>query len=279
MRNTEDLCFYIDAFLHFYKDLPDVAKKKRKKFTSTFTFFLLLFAVIAVSTYFLTKYFNKPVFVRYPDFGIDIPVNYSIHGIDVSRHQAVIDWEDVRLMQSQDVKIGFGFMKATEGIVSVDGRFKKNWFEAKKAGIPRGAYHFFNAGKSGKAQARNFIETVHLEPGDLPPVLDVEQIRGTTVPNLQQRVSDWIMIVEKHYNVKPIIYTNADFYENYLAGKFDDYPLWVAHYLVKDKPRIKRKWLFWQHTETGRVNGIRSFVDFNVFNGDSTDFQNLLIKN
>ena len=106
----------------------------------------------------------------------------------------------------------------------------------------------------------------------------MEQIRGTSVANLQLRVGDWIKAVEKHYKVKPIIYTNADFYENYLSGKFDDYPLWVAHYLVKDKPRIKRNWIFWQHNETGRVNGINAYVDFNVFNGDSADFNNLLIK-
>lgn len=233
---------------------------------------------MAAGTWYITSSLNKPKFVRYPAFGIDIPVNYTIHGIDVSRHQSIIDWKDVKAMRIQNIQIGFGFMKATEGVQSVDGRFRKNWFEAKKAGIPRGAYHFFNAGKSGKAQAENFIETVNLEKGDLPPVLDVEQIRGTSVANLQQRVGDWIKAVESHYKVKPIIYTNADFYKNYLAGKFDEYPLWVAHYLVKDKPRIKRDWVFWQHNETGRVNGINAFVDFNVFNGDSTDFENLLIK-
>ena len=262
--------------MHFY---TKVARKKKKKFTGTLAFILLMLGAMAFATWYFTGYFNRPKFVRYPAFGIDVPVNYAIHGIDVSRHQASIDWKVVKAMQISDVRIGFGFMKATEGIQTVDGRFRKNWFEAKKAGIPRGAYHFFNASKSGKAQARNFIETVNLEPGDLPPVLDVEQIRGTSVFNLQQRVSDWIDAVEKHYKVKPIIYTNADFYENYLAGRFDDYPLWVAHYLVKDKPRIKRNWIFWQHNETGRVNGINAFVDFNVFNGDSTDFNNLLIKN
>ncbi|MEO6730351.1 MAG: glycoside hydrolase family 25 protein [Ferruginibacter sp.] len=255
-----------------------MAKKKKKKFTGTVTFILLILGAMAAGTWYITSSLNKPKFVRYPAFGIDIPVNYTIHGIDVSRHQSIIDWKDVKAMRIQNIQIGFGFMKATEGVQSVDGRFRKNWFEAKKAGIPRGAYHFFNAGKSGKAQAENFIETVNLEKGDLPPVLDVEQIRGTSVANLQQRVGDWIKAVESHYKVKPIIYTNADFYKNYLAGKFDEYPLWVAHYLVKDKPRIKRDWVFWQHNETGRVNGINAFVDFNVFNGDSTDFENLLIK-
>jgi lysozyme len=267
------------AFLHFYTAFTQiVAKKRRKKFTNTLTFFLLVLAAIGAGTYYVSRHINRPKFVRYPGFGIDLPVNYVIHGIDVSRHQAVIDWKDVKAMQIRNVRIGFGFMKATEGIESIDGRFKKNWFEAKKAGIPRGAYHFFTPSKSGKAQARNFIETVHLEKGDLPPVLDVEQIRGTSISNLQQRVSDWIVTVEAHYGVKPIIYTNADFYENYLAGRFDNYPLWVAHYLVKDKPRIKRNWILWQHNETGRVNGINAYVDFNVFNGDSTEFRDFLIK-
>jgi lysozyme len=85
-------------------------------------------------------------------------------------------------------------------------------------------------------------------------------------------------MVEQHYKVRPIIYTNIDFYENFLANQFDDYPLWIAHYLVKDKPRIKRKWTFWQYNEKGHVNGIDAYVDFNVFNGDSTEFRNMLIK-
>ncbi|MEO7523261.1 MAG: GH25 family lysozyme, partial [Ferruginibacter sp.] len=77
--------------------------------------------------------------------------------------------------------------------------------------------------------------------------------------------------------VKPIIYTNADFYRSFLAGRFDNYPLWVAHYLVQNKPRIERNWYFWQHNETGRVNGINGFVDFNVFNGDSVFFKRILV--
>ena len=145
---TQNLSFYIDGFLHFYSK---VARKKKKKFTGTLTFILLVLTALAAGTWYVTSYLNRPKFVRYPAFGIDLPVNYSIHGIDVSRHQAIIDWNDVKAMHINDVKIGFGFMKATEGIESVDGRFRKNWFEAKKAGIPRGAYHFFNCRKSGKA--------------------------------------------------------------------------------------------------------------------------------
>jgi lysozyme len=94
---------------------------------------------------------------------------------------------------------------------------------------------------------------------------------------LRKRVKEWLSVIENHYGVKPIIYTNADFYTNILGSEFDDYPLWVAHYLQKNKPRIERPWTFWQYSETGNVNGILSKVDFNVFNGDSSDFEELRI--
>ena len=252
---------------------------KRKKSIFKFVLLpLLLLAVIALAVYYINDYLTRPKFIRYAAFGIDLPINYPIHGIDVSRYQHNIDWKAVQAMQDQEVKIGFAFIKATEGLGRVDNGFRRNWFNAKKALMPRGAYHFFISSKSGKAQAENFIETVNLSKGDLPPVLDIESANGASVTDIQQRAIDWLLMIENHYKVKPIIYTNIDFYENFLDGKFDDYPLWIAHYYEKKKPRITRKWILWQHNEKGRVNGIDAYVDFNVFNGDSTAFKNLLIK-
>ena len=253
-----------------------MAKKKGIAKPLVIIFIYLAAAIAAV--YLVTWYVNRPRFVRYPAFGIPIPVNYTIHGIDVSHHQAIINWADVKAMQDKNIKIGFAFIKATEGLGSVDNAFRRNWFKAKEANLPRGAYHFFISSKSGKAQAESFIDNVTLEKGDIPPVLDIEQANGASAGEIQQRVKDWLVMIEKQYKVKPIIYTNVDFYENFLAGSFDDYPLWVAHYLVKDKPRIGRNWMFWQHNEGGRVNGIDAYVDFNVFNGDSSDFKKILLR-
>jgi lysozyme len=253
-----------------------MAKRKRSLSRPVFIALIIL-SSLAMASYYISDYFYKPSFVHYQEFGIDLPVNYNIHGIDVSRHQQEISWQDVKEMQVKNIKIDFAFIKATEGLDLIDENFRRNWFNTQKAGIPRGAYHFFISSKSGKAQAENFIETVHLQKGDLPPVLDIEQTNGASITDLQQRVSDWLLMIEKKYKVKPVIYTNADFYRTFLSGRFDEYPLWVAHYLVKDKPRISRDWVFWQHNETGHVNGIASFVDFNVFNGDSAAFQKLLI--
>jgi lysozyme len=220
---------------------------------------------------------SKQEFVTYPEFGIPIPTNYEIHGIDVSRYQQRISWEAVKAMKVNEVKLGFAFIKATEGNSNIDPFFKRNWTKAKEAGIVRGAYHFFIPWKDGRTQAENFIGQVELQSGDLPPVLDIEKAGKTPAKKLREEAQEWLSILEEQYGVKPIIYTNAEFYKKYLQGHFDDYPLWVAHYLQPHQPRIERDWHFWQHSEQGRVNGILSRVDFNVFNGDSLRFRSLLV--
>jgi lysozyme len=217
-------------------------------------------------------------FIRYAAFGIDIPANYSIHGIDVSKYQNTIDWGLVKDMKVGDVQLSFAFIKATEGLGNEDAFFRRNWKKAKDAGVARGAYHFFLSTKSGKAQAQNFINSVELEPGDLPPVLDIEQTYGVPPDKLRERAKEWLQTIQETYHVVPIIYTNVDFYKQYLKDDFDSYPLWVAHYLQKERPSIYRAWAFWQHSEGGRVDGIGPKVDFDVFNGDSTEFRRLLIN-
>ena len=217
-------------------------------------------------------------FVRYPAFGISIPENYLIHGIDVSKYQQNISWESVKEMKVKNVQLGFVFIKATEGIVNTDPQFKRNWKRSKQAGMIRGAYHFFLSTKDGREQAENFISMVDLEEGDLPPVVDIEQTYGVNPAILKKELKEWLEVIEYYYKAKPIIYTSVAFYSRYLGKEFNSYPLWAAHYYQYDTPRIDRNWDFWQHSEEGRVNGILSKVDFNVFNGDSLQFRNILMS-
>jgi len=260
-----------------------MAKTKKKKRRISWiwviiTFFFLLCAYIAV-VYFRQQYEEEQAkFALYPGFGIELPLAYSLHGIDISTYQQTVYWPAVKQMQVRDVKVNFVFIKATEGLTNTDKQFKRNWQKAKDAGIPRGAYHFFLATKDGKAQAKNFIKNVKLESGDLPPVIDVEQLYNTPVSVMQQRVKDFLQTVETAYHVKPVIYSSANFYNQYLGKDFDSYPLWVAHYFEQEKPRVQRDWQFWQHSSIGHVNGITTAVDFNVFNGDTTAFKALLLK-
>ena len=200
--------------------------------------------------------YRKAKFTRYPEFGIAIPNEYSIHGIDVSKYQSIIAWEEVKAMQVSNIHLAFAFIKATEGIDNTDPLFHRNWRKAKANSITRGAYHFFIASKDGKMQAENFIKRVDLDAGDLPPVLDVEQRNGCSIEQIKKEVRKWLETVENYYGVVPIIYTNVDFYNSCLGTEFDKYPLWVAHYYQQQQPSIKRDWLFWQHNDQGNVNGI-----------------------
>lgn len=250
-------------------------KKKTRK--------IIITAVIAavITTGGLLLYqalvYRKAKSTRYPEFGINMPENYSIHGIDVSKYQSMVAWEEVKKMKVKNIQLGFAFIKATEGIGNTDNYFKRNWKNTKDNGVYRGAYHFFIGSKDGRMQAENYIDKVELETGDLPPVLDIEQLNGASSSQLKAEARKWLEIVENHYGVKPIIYTNVDFYNKNLGSEFDLYPLWVAHYYQPVQPRISRGWIFWQHSQEGRVNGIVSKVDFNVFNGDSVEFKHLLI--
>jgi lysozyme len=257
-----------------------MARRKKKKDQNWKIFMILMMVLIGVCMiYGLFEWWKarKSMFIRYEAFGISIPKNYLIHGIDVSKYQQYIDWTSVGKMTIDDVKIGFAFIKATEGVSRKDLFFNRNWKFSKRCGIKRGAYHFFLANKSGLEQADNFISQVTLESGDLPPVLDIEQTMGVSNVKLQARLKEFLLRLENYYGVQPIIYTNVQFYKHHLEDQFEDYPLWVAHYLELEKPRISRDWHFWQHSESGHVNGIRSYVDFNVFYGDSSDFKNLLV--
>jgi len=250
-------------------------KNKHDSWKYLIFFTLLTFILFAGINWWIN---NRPVFVRYPAFGIAIPEKYQVHGIDVSKHQDNINWEEVAAMKIKNVRVAFSFIKASEGIGNRDKQFRRNWRKAKQAGIVRGAYHFFLATRDGKMQAENFISQVELEEGDLPPVIDVEQTYGVSTARVRTEVKRWLNTVEAYYGIKPIIYTNVDFYKRILGEEFDDYPLWAAHYLQPSQPRIDRDWSFWQHSEEGRVNGIRARVDFNVFNGDSLSFTRLLYK-
>jgi lysozyme len=252
------------------------SKKKVLRY-SVLSFTLLVIVSLIVFVLVQKIFFTKDRFVRYPEFGIPVPTGYAIHGIDVSKYQSKIDWEEVKAMNVKGIQMRFAFIKATEGTNNSDPQFKRNWLKSKETGIVRGAYHFFIASRDGKQQAENFIDEVELDKGDLPPVLDIEQLNGTSIEELRKEAKKWLEAVEEHYNVKPIIYTNVAFYTNYLGQEFDKYTFWAAHYHSTGKPRIERDWHFWQHSDQGRVNGIRTPVDFNVFNGDWYQFLNLLV--
>jgi len=210
-------------------------------------------------------------------FGIKLPLKYAIHGIDVSHHNAKINWDKLKNAHSEKVGINFVYIKATEGATHLDRQFQRNWAEAKRVGMKRGAYHFYNPRVMSDRQVDNFIGQVQLEPGDLPPVLDLETDARKPNEIIVKGVRNWLVLIEQHYGVKPIIYVNEHFYKKYIAGNFDDYPLWLAGYSRSDIKDLASNAhvLFWQHSEKGWADGIKGFVDYNVFLHGEGDWEGL----
>jgi lysozyme len=225
------------------------------------------------------RFFMKPP----PEqgFNVEYPYGYSVHGIDVSRWQDVIDWKKLktRTPDGDTLKFEFVFMKATEGILLEDPTFRDNWNDAKENKIIRGAYHYFLPHVDAKLQAKNFMSSVKLTKGDLPPVIDVEETGGKSKKELVKRVRIFALDIEKKYKVKPIIYSNISFIEDYLADDFDGYYFWIAHYYEEELVIEKSvNWLFWQHSDKAAMFGCRQLVDVNVFNGNKNELKAILLK-
>lgn len=219
---------------------------------------------------------EKNYYYGLPGEPVKWPTGNVLRGIDVSRYQTHVSWPEV-----ERNRIDFVFIKATEGFLGHDRLFQKHWQRTGEAGLVRGAYHFYRANQPAWLQALNFVTQVTLNPGDLPPVLDVEQAGHATGEELRERVETWLRWVEWRYQAKPIIYTNYSFYKDYLEGFFDEYTFWIAHYktdTLKLTDYSRKQVKFWQHTDRGAVPGIKGRVDCNIFFGNAAALEKLRLE-
>ena len=186
-------------------------------------------------------------------------------GIDVSQYQGDIDWSDGKKID-QSFVVDFVIVRSTAGKDKVDEKFNFNWKKIKGKYI-RGAYHYYRPNENSILQAENFIKTVRLSKGDLPPILDIEKLPKTqSIDSLKVGLKRWLKKVEQHYKIKPIIYSGESYYNDFLKDEFSEYPFWIANYNFWRK-EMDDDWMLWQFTEKAQVNGIDGLVDVNVYDG------------
>lgn len=272
--------------------------RKNKKLTQgkvlKYAFLLLLISILIVSAYnyrhgvlyYLGFKTNKRIETltkeerRIADLRIYEIVSRhknKVFGIDVSHYQGKINWDSLQ-KGNKDFPLNFVFIRATAGDNGTDSRFKTNWKEAGAHGFIKGAYHYYRPNENSLKQAENFIDKVKLQKGDLPPVLDIEQIPSEqSMDSLKSGLKRWLDKVEKHYGMKPIIYTGESFYTDFLRKEFIGYDLWIANYSFFAE-EIRPEWLFWQFTDKASVNGIEGNVDINIYNGSLTGLKAMCAK-
>lgn len=205
------------------------------------------------------------------------PSQYPIAGVDLSHYQGSVDWE---ALSKEDIQ--FAYIKATEGSSHVDEQFAANWQQAGKTSLEVGAYHFFSFDSPGETQAMNFITSVGIRDGMLPPAIDVEYYadKKSNPPDpkaVREQLQAMIYQIESYYQTIPVIYATEEIWERYLKGHFDDYPIWIRN--VFTKPKIQETWTFWQYTNRARLKGYsgeEEYIDLNVFYGKKDEWEQWL---
>jgi lysozyme len=202
----------------------------------------------------------------------------TLQGIDVSYYQGTVDWAKVK-----GAGQSFAIVRVSDGVNYPDSKFAANWPAVKKAGLVRGLYQYFRPTQDVQAQVDLLFNKLNaaggLQPGDLPPVLDLETDGGLAASTVVARAKDWLAKVEAKIGVKPIVYTAA-FMSQTIGTNFGGYPLWVANYgaTCPLMPSGWTNWSIWQNSDSGNVSGVGGNVDTNFFNGDAKKLEGLTLK-
>ena len=191
------------------------------------------------------------------------PDNVQFDGIDISKHQGTINWEELK----KNSKIKFIYIKATEGSDFVDPRYHENIRSARKHGFKVGCYHFLSTRSAATTMFYNFIRTAKREDQDLLPIIDVERLSPWSAQQLRDSIKVFADLIEDYYGCKPLIYTSEKFFTSHLGRAFADYPLFIAKY-SNNQPNIGYKWILWQFADNGLfkpVKGNGGRVDMSRF--------------
>lgn len=184
---------------------------------------------------------------------------YKVHGLDISHHQEKVNWTLV------DKKYKFIILKATEGQNFLDTDFLYNWNNARLNGFVVGAYHFFVMTSSGEAQADFYISKVPDSEKTLPPIIDLEiSTKKYKKPDVIQHLRVMVEKLEKHYKKRVIFYVNYNTYNAYIKGEFPENKIWITDYKYFPKIEEENRWIIWQVSRRGRIEGIPGFTDKNV---------------
>lgn len=236
------------------------------KVTRLLPLFIILAVIVLGELWFFT--FVQPKMMARRN-AVPVKVYLSMSGIDVSHHQGNIDWHKL----SQNKKIRFVYMKATQGSTLVDECYHLNFRLARAAGFKVGSYHYFSPKSSLKEQFDNFTRNAQKEMQDLRPLIDIEDPGLLRWPKaaFRKHLTEFLKMVEHHYGVKPIIYSTEPFYRLLLKDDFKDYYPFIARYR-KDAPTalLQGRRGLWQYSEEGHLDGIEREVDLDAFcNGGS----------
>ena len=211
--------------------------------------------------------------------GSDLQMDYNagdgvqvMKGIDVSKFQGDIDWQQVKAAGVDFVILRLGIRGYGTGEMKMDDRFYENYRGATEAGIKVGVYFFSAAINEEEAveEADFVLRAISDCVIEMPVVFDTEPIfyddarTDDLTPNQLTSITKAFCNHIKSAGYKPMIYANAKRFTTVLhLEKLEEYDKWLADY--RSAPDYPYAFKMWQFTEKGTVPGIAGNVDIDLY--------------
>lgn len=213
-------------------------------------------------------YKDKKGYMHYQGDGVRV-----VPGIDVSVHQAEIDWKKVADSGVEFAMIRVGYRGyGSQGRMMPDKYFEDNIQGALDAGLEVGIYYFSQAITVEEAiqEAEYVLEEIAPYSVTYPVVFDWERqnysgSRTQKIPStdmLCQMANAFCQKIEEG-GYQPMVYFYQSLaYNNYDLSRIMKYPFWLAEY--DSYPSFYYHFDMLQYTSSGRVPGISGDVDLNL---------------
>ena len=193
----------------------------------------------------------------------------SKKGIDVSEFQGKIDWEKVKNdgIEFAILRCGYGMDFSNQD----DVEYERNANECERLGIPYGVYlmSYANTVEKARSEAKHVLRLIEGRKISLGVWYDIEDngtsgaINKETLTNIINTFCNTI----KNAGHRVGVYASLNWLENKIERIIrDNYDIWVAQYYSKCE--YEGKYIMWQHTSSGKVNGISTNVDMNILYED-----------
>ncbi len=192
----------------------------------------------------------------------------TYQGIDVSKHQGYIDWQQVKNagIDFAIIRCGYGRNTASQD----DVRWEYNASSCESLGIPYGVYLYSHADTTSEidGEVQHVLRLLKGHKPTLPVYIDIEEnkqfaLGGAVLSEFAKRFCSQI----KSAGYKSGLYTSTSHWNAYFGtfAALPSYYHWVAQY--NTSCTYTGRYETWQYSNTGRVSGISGNVDRDIWYG------------
>ena len=199
--------------------------------------------------------------------------NGKTFGVDVSKYQKNIDWEQIKKAGVSFVIVRIGYRGyGASGTLVLDPMFEEHFTNVKNAGLKVGVYFFSQATTEEEAKEEAFACAYVLNGRklDYPIFFDTEASGASNGSGradglgMEDRTKCAIAFCEevKAQGYKPGVYASTLWYRKRVnLNSLKKYTIWNAHYGVASSPI---DCALWQGTCTARLPGYKGDLDVNI---------------